>query len=481
MFPCQRYLAQPISRRELLSQSAQGFGTVALSTMLAQSGSAFGASANSSSLAARTTHFPAKAKNVIFLYMDGGPSQVDTFDPKPTLDKYDGRPPHEVIGKLEPTQFANIGKILKSPWKFRQYGESGIPVSDLFPHIATCADELAVVRSVVAPFSEHTFANYFLHTGNGQQGRPSHGAWVSYGLGSECDDLPAFVILNGGLIPPGGMDCFGSGFLPAAFQGSVFTSGEAPVANIRPSEKTRELQEAKLALMKRLDQGRLQQLGHVDALESAISNYELAARMQLAVPSLMDMQDESKSTQDAYGLSDDFANTRTYGRLCLVARRLVERGVRFIELTCPSGNGDRWDQHANLVDGHTKNARSVDKPIAALIHDLKQRGLLDETLIVWCGEFGRTPFAQGGDGRDHNPFGFTIWMVGGGIKGGTIHGATDEFGYKAVENKVEVHDLHATMLHLLGVDHTRQTFRFGGRDMRLTDIYGHVIHEILNS
>ena len=481
MFPCQRYLAQPISRRELLSQSAQGFGTVALSTMLAESGSAFGASGHSSSLAARTAHFPAKAKNVIFLYMDGGPSQVDTFDPKPMLDKYDGQPPHEVIGKLEPTQFANIGKILKSPWKFRQYGESGIPVSDLFPHIATCADELAVVRSVVAPFSEHTFANYFLHTGNGQQGRPSHGAWVSYGLGSECDDLPAFVILNGGLIPPGGMDCFGSGFLPAAFQGSVFTSGEAPVANIRPSEKTRELQEAKLALMKRLDQGRLQQLGHVDAVESAISNYELAAQMQLAVPALMDMQDESKGTQEAYGLSDEFANTRTYGRLCLVARRLVERGVRFIELTCPSGNGDRWDQHSNLVDGHTKNARSVDKPIAALVHDLKQRGLLDETLIVWCGEFGRTPFAQGGDGRDHNPFGFTIWMAGGGIKGGTIHGATDEFGYKAVENKVEVHDLHATMLHLLGVDHTRQTFRFGGRDMRLTDIHGHVIHEILNS
>jgi len=481
MFPCQRYLAQPISRRELLSQSAQGFGAVALSTMLAQSGSAFASSGNSSSLAARTTHLPAKAKSVIFLYMDGGPSQVDTFDPKPTLDKYDGRPPHEVIGKLEPTQFANIGKILKSPWKFRQYGESGIPISDLFPHIGTCADDLAVVRSVVAPFSEHTFANYFLHTGTGVQGRPSHGAWVSYGLGSECDDLPAFVILNGGLIPPGGVDCFGSGFLPAAFQGSVFTSGEAPVANIRPSEKTRELQAAKLALMKRLDQNRLQQLGHVDAIESAISNYELAAKMQLAVPALMDMQDESKSTQDAYGLSDDFPNTRIYGRLCLVARRLVERGVRFIELTCPAGNGDRWDQHGNLVDGHTKNARSVDKPIAALIQDLKQRGLLDETLIVWCGEFGRTPFAQGGDGRDHNPFGFTIWMAGGGIKGGTIHGATDEFGYKAVENKVEVHDLHATMLHLLGVDHTRQTFRFGGRDMRLTDIHGHVLHEILNS
>jgi hypothetical protein len=412
--------------------------------------------------------------------MDGGPSQVDTFDPKPLLDKYDGRSPQEVIGKLEPTQFANVGKILKSPWKFRQYGESGLPVSDLFPHVATCADELAVVRSVIAPFSEHTFANYFLHTGNGQQGRPSHGAWVSYGLGTECDDLPSFVILNGGLIPPGGMDCFGSGFLPAAFQGSVFTSGEAPVANIRPSEKTRALQDAKLALMRRLDNQRLQQLGHVDALESAIANYELAARMQTAVPSLMDLRDETKETQDAYGLSDEFPNTRTYGRLCLVARRLIERGVRFIELTCPAGNGDRWDQHGNLIDGHTKNAKSVDKPIAALIHDLKQRGLLDETLIVWCGEFGRTPFAQGSDGRDHNPFGFTIWFAGGGTKGGTIYGATDEFGYKAVTDKVEVHDMHATMLHLMGVDHTRQTFRFGGRDMRLTDVHGHVIHEILD-
>ena len=480
MFPCQRYLTQPISRRELLSQAAHGFGAVALSTMLARNGALANPGGNANSLAAQVTHFPARAKNIIFLYMDGGPSQVDTFDPKPLLDKYDGRAPHEVIGKVEPTQFANIGKILKSPWKFRQYGQCGHPVSDLFPHIAMCADELAIVRSMIAPFSEHTFANYFLHTGHGQQGRPSHGAWVSYGLGSECDDLPAFVILNGGLIPPGGMDCFGSGFLPAAFQGSVFTSGEAPVANIRPSEKILGLQREKLALMQRLDRQKLEQLGHVDAMESAIANYELAARMQTAVPALMDLRSETQSTQDAYGLSDDFPNTRIYGRLCLVARRLIERGVRFIELTCPAGNGDRWDQHSNLLDGHTKNARSVDRPIAALIHDLKQRGLLDESLIVWCGEFGRTPFAQGSDGRDHNPYGFTIWLAGGGIKGGTIHGATDEFGYRAVENKVEVHDLHATMLHLLGVDHTRQTFRFGGRDMRLTDVHGHVVKEILS-
>lgn len=480
MFPCQRYVSPPMSRRQVLTQAANGFGAVALSSMLAESGAlAAPEAAAANSLTSKATHFPAKAKHIIFLYMDGGPSQVDTFDPKPMLEKHDGKSPYEVLGKVEPTQFANIGKLLKSPWAFKQYGECGLPVSDLFPHVGACADELAVVRSMVSPFSEHTFANYFLHSGSGLQGRPSHGAWISYGLGSECDDLPAFVILNGGLIPPGGMDCFGSGFLPAAYQGSVFTSGEAPVANIRPSEKTRDLQHAKLALMRRLDQSRLQQLGHVDAIESAIANYELAARMQTAVPSLTDLRDESKETQEMYGLNDEFANTQKFGRICLVARRLVERGVRFIELTCPGGNGDRWDQHGNLVDGHTKNAKSVDKPIAALIKDLKQRGLLNETLLVWCGEFGRTPFAQGSDGRDHNPFGFTIWLAGGGVKGGVTYGATDEFGYRAVENKVEIHDLHATMLHLLGIDHTKLTYRFSGRDMRLTDVHGHILHDIL--
>jgi hypothetical protein len=310
MFPCQQYMTPPLSRRQMLTQSANGFGAVALSSMLAEH--IVQAAPGSQSTEATTnsglqpTHFPAKAKQIIFLYMDGGPSQVDTFDPKPMLDKHHGKSPYEILGKVEPTQFANIGKLLKSPWAFKNYGECGLPVSDLFPHVGTCADELAVVRSVVSQFSEHTFANYFLHSGSGLQGRPSHGAWVSYGLGSECQDLPAFVILNGGLIPPGGMDCFGSGFLPAAYQGSVFTSGEAPVANIRPGEKSRELQDAKLALMRRLDQSRLQQLGHVDAIESAIANYELAARMQTAVPQLTDLRDESKETQEMYGLNDEF-------------------------------------------------------------------------------------------------------------------------------------------------------------------------------
>jgi hypothetical protein len=479
MTHCRRFAAPPMTRREMLSQCGIGFGAVALSAMLNESGSA----ANSVNLpsdlnpfAPRDPHFEPKAKSVIFLYMDGGVSQVDSFDPKPELDKRNGQP---FGAKIEPTQFNNIGNTLASLWKFKQYGESGTPVSDLFPYIGQQVDKLAVIRSMTSAFPEHTNANYFLHTGHGQQGRPSMGAWVGYGLGSECQDLPAFVILNGGLIPPGGLDNFNSGFLPASYQGSVFAAQNPPVANINRTEKSLEQQQRKLALMKRLDEKVLERYGRADKLESAIANYELAARMQTAVPDLMDISGETQETQRAYGLDADFGNTKTFGRSCLIARRLVERGVRFIELTCPGGNGDRWDQHGGLKEGHAKNALTVDQPIAALLADLAERGLLDSTLIVWSGEFGRTPFAQGSNGRDHNPFGFSMWMAGGGVKGGITYGATDEFGYKVVENRLEIHDLHATMLHLLGVDHTRQTFRFSGRDMRLTDVHGHVIHDIL--
>ena len=479
MTHCRRFAAPPMTRREMLSQCGIGFGAVALSAMLNESGSA----ANSVNLpsdlnpfAPRDPHFEPKAKSVIFLYMDGGVSQVDSFDPKPELDKRNGQP---FGAKIEPTQFNNIGNTLASLWKFKQYGESGTPVSDLFPYIGQQVDKLAVIRSMTSAFPEHTNANYFLHTGHGQQGRPSMGAWVGYGLGSECQDLPAFVILNGGLIPPGGLDNFNSGFLPASYQGSVFAAQNPPVANINRTEKSLEQQQRKLALMKRLDEKVLERYGHADKLESAIANYELAARMQTAVPDLMDISGETQETQRAYGLDADFGNTKTFGRSCLIARRLVERGVRFIELTCPGGNGDRWDQHGGLKEGHAKNALTVDQPIAALLADLAERGLLDSTLIVWSGEFGRTPFAQGSNGRDHNPFGFSMRMAGGGVKGGITYGATDEFGYKVVENRLEIHDLHATMLHLLGVDHTRQTFRFSGRDMRLTDVHGHVIHDIL--
>jgi hypothetical protein len=462
----------------MLQTCANGFGAVALRSLLGDA--AYGAEAvvsgEKNPFAPRKPHFEPKAKSVIFLYMDGGVSQVDSFDPKPRLDAENGKP----FGmKIEKTQFNNNGNTLASPWKFKPYGESGIPVSDLFPHVAEHVDKLAVVRSLTSQFPEHTNANYFLHTGHGQQGRPSMGAWVGYGLGSECQDLPGFVVLNGGLIPPGGLDNFNSGFLPASYQASILTASDPPVANIQRKEPTAEAQQRKLDLMRRLDRQWLEQTGPVDALESAIANYELAARMQMAIPELMDLSQETEATHKAYGLQADFPNTRTFGRICLLARRLVERGVRFIELTCPGGNGDRWDQHHGLKDGHQKNALTVDQPIGALLADLAQRGLLDNTLVVWAGEFGRTPFAQGSDGRDHNPFAFSIWLAGGGIKGGTIYGQTDEYGYKCVENRLEMHDLHATMLHLLGVDHTQQTFRFSGRDMRLTDVHGHVVKDIL--
>jgi hypothetical protein len=465
----------------MLARCANGFGAVALAALAGDP--AYGATALASTsdatsrlnpYAPRPSHFPAKAKSVIFLFMDGGPSQVDTFDPKPRLAREHGEP---IKMKVQPTQFDNVGKVLKSPWEFRQYGQSGISVSDLLPHIATCVDDLAIVRSMVANFSEHTNANYFIHSGHGQQGRPSMGAWVTYGLGSACQNLPGFVVLNSGMIPPGGWDCFQSGFLPATFQGSSFQRGESPVADLAPGEASAAVQGRKLELMRTLDRRTIERVGSDDKLESAIANYELAFRMQTAVPTLMDLGDESEPTRRLYGLDDPA--TESFGRQCLVARRMVERGVRFVELLCQNLGHDRWDQHSNLKGGHADNARATDKPVAGLLKDLKSRGLLDETLVVWGGEFGRTPMAQGTDGRDHNPFGFTMWLAGGGIKGGTVYGATDEYGYYAVEKKVEVHDLHATMLHLLGMDHKKLTYRFGGRDMRLTDVHGEVIQGIL--
>jgi hypothetical protein len=478
---CKKFRPAATSRRQLLQSIGCGFGSVAMTHLLSSRSAEaeelpVGTGDATRGLLPGPTHFDAKAFSVIFLYMDGGVSQVDSFDPKPELERWNGKP---FPTKTEPTQFNNIGNTLASPWKFQQYGESGIPVSDLFPYTAKHVDDFAVIRSMTSAFPEHTNANYFLHTGSGLQGRPSLGAWFGYGLGTECQDLPHFVVLNGGLIPPGGLDNFGSGFLPASYQGSVFRINDPPVADIIRREPNDELQRRKLALMQQLDLQAAERFGHDDQVESAIRNYELAARMQLAVPDLMNLSDETQATQDLYGIHDAFPNTAIFGKQCLLARRLVERGVRFIELTCPGGNGDRWDQHSNLVDGHTKNAKSVDQPIAGLLADLKQRGLLERTLVVWSGEFGRTPFAQGSDGRDHNQYGFSMWMAGGGIRGGTVYGATDEFGYKAVENKAEIHDLHATMLHLTGVDHERLTYRFSGRDMRLTDVHGVVLKDVL--
>jgi Protein of unknown function (DUF1501) len=474
-FPCHRYRQAPMSRREWLAACGSGLGAIALTTLLAEeSRASLGAGAQLTEL-----HHPAKVQNVIFLYMDGGPSAVDTFDPKPLLDRYHGQDPHRIF-RVEPTQFDNVGRVLKSPWAFRQRGQSGLWCSELLPNVAGCMDELAVIRSMTSRFSEHTSANYFLHTGTGIQGRPSMGAWVSYGLGSVNRNLPAFLVLNGGLIPPGGLDNFNSGFLPAAHQGSVFRAGDSPVANLRPLEASPADQRGKLDLLRRLDAGIEERTGHADAVESAIANYETAFRMQTAIPELTDIRSETAATRRMYGVDSTYAGTRIYGSQCLIARRLIERGARFIEITCPNVGHDRWDQHSGLKRGHEDNARAVDQPVAALLRDLKSRGLLDSTLVVWSGEFGRTPFAQGSDGRDHNPYGFSLWMAGGGVKKGVVHGATDEWGYKAVVDRLEIHDLHATMLHLLGVDHTRLTMRFGGRDMRLTDVHGEVIMPILS-
>ena len=473
---CGRFRPAPLTRRGMLRQAGCGFGGVAAAALLHRE------AARASADMAPAIHHAAAATSVIFLYMDGGVSQVDSFDPKPRLERDAGKDPRSLF-KVDATQFNNVGKVLPSPWKFKPYGQSGIPVSDLFPHIGGVADELAVIRSMTSEFPEHTNANYFLHTGSGLQGRPSMGAWTTYGLGSENDDLPGYLVVNGGLIPPGGLDNFTNGFLPATYQGSVIKPTAVGLANVTPREKSPALQLAKLDLARRLDRGFADRLATnaavPDSLESAIANQELAWRMQAEVPSLLDLAGETAATKRAYGMESDFEATKIFAAECLLARRMVERGVRFVELTCPKTGGDRWDQHGNLRKGHEDNARAVDQPIAALIRDLRDRGLLATTLVVWCGEFGRTPFAQGNDGRDHNPQAFSLWLAGGGVKGGTIVGTTDDYGYRVVEKKFMIHDLHATMLHLMGIDHTRLTYRFSGRDMRLTDVYGHVIKDVL--
>jgi hypothetical protein len=469
------YGGRRMTRRRMLREGSLGFGALALASLLADK--AYGAAAAMGDFPLGGPHYRPKARNVIFLYMDGGVSQVDSFDPKPRLAKDHGKP----FGmKMEPTQFEQNGAVLRNLWEFKNYGQCGTPVSDLFPEIGKCVDDLCVIRSMVSLFSEHNAANYFLHSGSGMAGRPSMGAWTTYGLGSENRDLPGYVVLDGGLIPSGGVDCFGAGFLPAAYQASLLRNQLPALANIQSLESAATLQKNKLTALRALDRSSVETLGQHDALEAAIANYELAYRMQLAVPGVTDISGESAATRQLYGMDESFEHTRSYGRQCLVARRLIESGVRFVELTCPRAYGSsRWDAHGELQKNHSLNALAIDKPIAGLLTDLKARGLLDETIVLWSGEFGRTPFAQGSEGRDHNPFGFSLWLAGGGIRGGMTYGATDDYGYKAVQNKVGIHDLHATLLHLLGIDHEKLTYRFGGRDYRLTDVHGEVIRGIL--
>jgi hypothetical protein len=471
----------PPTRREMLRRCAGGFGSVALAALMTER--AYGADpvkagAAAGPFAPRPAHYAAKARNVIFLFMEGGVSQVDSFDPKPLLDREHGKP---FKMKTEPTQFNANGNTLASPWKFKNHGRCGTPVSELFPHIATCVDDLAVIRSMTSDFSEHAAANYFLHTGSGTQGRPTMGAWAAYGLGSECRDLPGFVVLNSGKMPIGGPDALNSGFLPARYQGSIFRAGRDPVAYINPPEGKPSVRRGKFEAMRELDRAGAGRFAGDDALESAVANYEMAFRMQSAVPEALNLGGESAAVRALYGLDSSNPPTRIYGESCLKARRLVERGVRFVEVTVPvyPGDPDAWDAHGNLRKNHEFNARASDQPIAGLLKDLKSRGLLDSTLVVFASEFGRTPFAQGSDGRDHNPFGFSVWLAGGGIKAGVVYGATDEYGYKAVQDRCQIYDLHATMLHLLGIDHKHLTYRWGGRDMRLTDVHGEVIHRVL--
>jgi hypothetical protein len=389
-------------------------------------------------------------------------------------------------GTIHRTQFDAVGNILDTFWKSRRYGQSGLEMTDLFPNIASRADDMAIVRSMTVAFSEHAQGNFFIHTGFPFLGYPSAGAWVAYGLGAENSSLPPYVVLrsNSAGIPHGGVSMFGNGFLPASTAGSIFNiSDRNALPDITPKMARAEQRRA-LEMIKSLDHGFADRVAAEQAVLDSLRNAEIAFEMQEAVPELTDISDEPQATLDAYAVNSPDAHTAQYARQCLMARRLVERGVRFVELSCSSvsigaGNsGNPWDQHGDIHQGHGAMARQVDAPIAALLADLKQRGLLETTIVVFTGEFGRTPFAQG-NGRDHNPYGFSLWLAGGGLKGGVVHGATDEFGYHAIEKVATVYDLWATVLHLLGIDHEKLTYRYSGRDIRLTDVHGHVWHDLI--
>ena len=472
-------MKRSITRREMLGRCSTGFGLLALAGLMSQK--------SSGALRPPATDFTPRARNVIFCYMSGGVSHLDSFDPKPMLKKLAGQP---MPVKVERTMFNNNGRIFPSPFEFRQYGASGIPISSMFPKIAqACADDLAVIRSMTSKVSEHAQANYFFHTGFPVMGHPSAGAWINYGLGSVNHDLPGFVVLQGGgATPPhGGVGLYSNGYLPARHQASIITAdAPEPVANITPKERDL-VQRGRLDFVRDLDSGFASQSGHDAQVEAAVKNYETAYRMQADVPELVNLSGESEATKKLYGIDDPHPQKAAYARQCLLARRLVERGVRFVELSCLTENGvgagnapNPWDQHGELEKGHGAMANQVDQPIAALLVDLKQRGLLKDTLVIWAGEFGRTPFSQGSNGRDHNPFGFSIWLAGGGVKGGTIYGETDELGYHVVDKVATVYDLWATVLHLLGLNHENLTYLSGGRNFRLTDVHGNVIHEILS-
>ena len=471
----------PRSRREFLARAGAGLGNLALWSLLCgDAQSAMGANGGASAgnpLATRQPHFAPTAKSVIWCFLDGGPSHIDLFDPKPKLNALAGQPlpdsfvrPQTAMGKTAYTP------LLGSKRTFAQHGQSGIWVSDWYPQIATCVDDIAVVRSCYADGLNHVGSICQMNTGSILGGRPCLGSWTLYGLGAESQELPGFVVLTDyPEEPPGGGRNWGTGFMPASFQGTKFRDGKTPILYLEPQEELSR-ERAKLDYLQTLNRRHQRQRSEDDSLEARIAAYELAFRMQSSAPLAVDLTSETAETHQLYGL--DQKETARNGRNCLLARRLVERGVRFVQLYM--GSGSKWDAHANVESNHSARCRESDQPIAALLRDLKRRGLLDSTLVIWGGEFGRTPMSESGDGRDHNPYGFSIWMAGGGVRGGVTHGGTDEIGLYAVEKRAHVNDIHATILHLLGLDHEQLTLLHNGREERLTIVAGNVIREILS-
>jgi len=469
---CQRYL--PVQgRRDFLRHSAMGFGASILGLLMAQdAGAADGKAVNP--LAPKEPHYPAKAKRVIFFFAGGGPSQLETFDPKPALAKYNGQPiPESFKTEGLSLQFmkASDGKLMASSFPFTKHGQSGLEISSLFPHLSQHADDLAVIRSCHHDSFIHGPSSALMNTGSSMLGHPSSGAWVTYGLGSMTENLPAYMTMTDGGFRAGPAVSYGSGFLPAIYQGTVLHAEGTPITNLTAAGAPGQ-QRIMLDTLSRWNGRFAAQRPEDSRLAAQLANYELAYRMQTAAPDLINIADESAITRELYGV--DKEPTAKFGRMCLLARRMAERGVRFIQLF----NND-WDGHGECAQNHAANASRTDQPIAALLTDLKQRGLLDSTLVVWAGEFGRTPVMQGSNGRDHSPYGFSVWMAGGGVRGGQAIGATDDLGFRAIERKVHVHDLHATMLALMGLDHERLTYHFEGRARRLTDVFGNVVKEIL--
>jgi len=463
-----------MTRRQALAAFANGFGMLGLAPLL--HGEAAAAQA-ANPLAVRMPHLPARAKNVIFLFMSGGPSHVDLFDPKPRLNAESGKPLPFEKPKLERTK---TGNLLGSPWRFAKHGQSGMEFSELLPHLATCADDLCMVRSMVADNINHNGACLQMNTGEQSFSRPSLGSWLLYGLGSENQNLPGFVVLSPAQ-PAQGAPLWSSSFLPAAYQGTLVSNLDDPIANLANAQLPRDMQRKQLDLLGALNGDHHAAREEDSRLSARIASFELAYRMQTEAPEAFSIEGESAATQALYGLDDP--TTAIFGKQCMLARRLVERGVRCVQVyhtqTAKRSSCQLWDQHGGLKEELPANCAATDKPVAGLIKDLKSRGLLEDTLVLWGGEFGRTPTAEGDNGREHHPFGFTMWMAGGGTRGGLTYGATDEFGWHAVENKVHVHDLHATVLHLMGIRHEELTYRYAGRDYRLTDVFGNVVTDLI--